>query len=114
MLYKWWLSTTTDQCEQITVHCTFVLTLHDIQSCLLLPPVLTDLLSSLVQQAVHSLQVLETLAPAIDPALSPRLLGLLSNPLLSCVTSGFTAVRHMAARCVAILSKVTIIDSSTP
>ncbi|XP_064406197.1 TATA-binding protein-associated factor 172-like [Halichondria panicea] len=70
--------------------------------------VLTDLLSSLVQQAVHSLQVLETLAPAIDPALSPRLLGLLSNPLLSCVTSEFTAVRHMAARCVAILSKVDL------
>ena len=68
---------------------------------------LTESLSTFVQQAINSLQVLETLAPSVHPSLVPQLLSLLPHTLLPCMRSGFTAVRHMAARCVATLAHVS-------
>lgn len=57
------------------------------------------------QELVNSLQVLEVVAGAVAPQLIPLLLEQQLPPLCLCLQHPFTAVRHMAARCVGVLSK---------
>uniref|UniRef100_A0A8C7DPJ0 B-TFIID TATA-box binding protein associated factor 1 n=1 Tax=Oncorhynchus kisutch TaxID=8019 RepID=A0A8C7DPJ0_ONCKI len=57
------------------------------------------------QELVNSLQVLEVTAGAMAPELKPLLLEHLPH-LFTCLQHPYTAVRHMAARCVGVLSKI--------
>ncbi|CAI8034563.1 TATA-binding protein-associated factor 172 [Geodia barretti] len=57
------------------------------------------------QAVVHCLQVLEVITPSLHPSLRPRLLSLLPL-ILDCIKSTFTAVRHLAARCLATFTLV--------
>lgn len=62
---------------------------------------------SSAQAVVHSLQVLEVLAPFLHPELSTQLFSLLPK-LLSCLCSQYTAIRHLAARCLSTLAQVQL------
>ncbi len=61
----------------------------------------------MVQSVVNSFQVMEVVAPAVDPSLRPQLLSLLPS-LLSTLCSRYTTVRHMAARVVATMAQVDL------
>ncbi|XP_068183061.1 TATA-binding protein-associated factor 172 [Antennarius striatus] len=62
------------------------------------------------QDLVNSLQVLEVMAGAMDAALKPVLMEHLPH-LFTCLQHPYTAVRHMAARCVGVLSKVAMLET---
>uniref|UniRef100_A0A4W4EM65 BTAF1 RNA polymerase II, B-TFIID transcription factor-associated n=1 Tax=Electrophorus electricus TaxID=8005 RepID=A0A4W4EM65_ELEEL len=65
---------------------------------------------SVAQELVNSLQVLEIAAGAMAEELIPLLLEQL--PLLcTCLQHPYTAVRHMAARCVGVLSKIATMET---
>lgn len=56
-----------------------------------------------VNQLIFGLQVLEVMAPSLHKALLPPALGCLSC-LCKLLAHPYKAVRHMAARCIAVLS----------
>ncbi|XP_022599486.1 TATA-binding protein-associated factor 172 [Seriola dumerili] len=62
------------------------------------------------QELVNSLQVLEVMAGAMASELKPLLLEHLSH-LFTCLQHPYTAVRHMAARCVGVLSKIATLET---
>uniref|UniRef100_A0A665UB46 BTAF1 RNA polymerase II, B-TFIID transcription factor-associated n=1 Tax=Echeneis naucrates TaxID=173247 RepID=A0A665UB46_ECHNA len=62
------------------------------------------------QELVNSLQVLEVMAGAMAPELKPLLLEQLPY-LFTCLQHPYTAVRHMAARCVGVLSKIATLET---
>uniref|UniRef100_A0A4W5R8E0 B-TFIID TATA-box binding protein associated factor 1 n=1 Tax=Hucho hucho TaxID=62062 RepID=A0A4W5R8E0_9TELE len=62
------------------------------------------------QELVNSLQVLEVTAVAMAPELKPLLLEHLPH-LFTCLQHPYTAVRHMAARCVGVLSKIATMET---
>uniref|UniRef100_A0A8C7FVY5 B-TFIID TATA-box binding protein associated factor 1 n=1 Tax=Oncorhynchus kisutch TaxID=8019 RepID=A0A8C7FVY5_ONCKI len=62
------------------------------------------------QDLVNSLQVLEVTAGAMAPELKPLLLEHLPH-LFTCLQHPYTAVRHMAARCVGVLSKIATMET---
>ncbi|XP_071378280.1 TATA-binding protein-associated factor 172 isoform X1 [Centroberyx affinis] len=62
------------------------------------------------QELVNSLQVLEVTAGAMAPELKPLLLEHLPH-LFTCLQHPYTAVRHMAARCVGVLSKIATLET---
>ncbi|CAG6017888.1 unnamed protein product [Menidia menidia] len=62
------------------------------------------------QDLVNSLQVLEIMAGAMAAELRPLLLEHLPH-LFSCLHHPYTAVRHMAARCVGVLSKIATLET---
>uniref|UniRef100_A0A3B1JH18 B-TFIID TATA-box binding protein associated factor 1 n=1 Tax=Astyanax mexicanus TaxID=7994 RepID=A0A3B1JH18_ASTMX len=65
---------------------------------------------SVAQELVCSLQVLEVTAGAMAQVLIPLLFEQL--PLLcTCLHHPYTAVRHMAARCVGVLSKIATMET---
>ncbi|XP_072029618.1 TATA-binding protein-associated factor 172-like [Amphiura filiformis] len=57
------------------------------------------------QELVNSFQILEVLGPAAHVSLQSQLCSLLSY-LILCLQYPYTAVRHMAARCLGMLSQV--------
>ncbi|KAM9345373.1 TATA-binding protein-associated factor 172 [Symphorus nematophorus] len=62
------------------------------------------------QELVNSLQVLEVMAGAMSAELKPLLLEHLPH-LFTCLQHPYTAVRHMAARCVGVLSKIAMLET---
>uniref|UniRef100_A0A667ZL40 B-TFIID TATA-box binding protein associated factor 1 n=1 Tax=Myripristis murdjan TaxID=586833 RepID=A0A667ZL40_9TELE len=62
------------------------------------------------QDLVNSLQLLEVTAGAMAPELKPLLLEHLPH-LFTCLQHPYTAVRHMAARCVGVLSKIATLET---
>ncbi|XP_054654807.1 TATA-binding protein-associated factor 172 isoform X1 [Dunckerocampus dactyliophorus] len=62
------------------------------------------------QELVNSLQVLEVMAGAMSHELKPLLLEHLPH-LFTCLQHPYTAVRHMAARCVGVLSKISMLET---
>ncbi|XP_034079596.1 TATA-binding protein-associated factor 172 isoform X1 [Gymnodraco acuticeps] len=62
------------------------------------------------QELVNSLQVLEVMAGAMAAELRPLLLEHLPH-LFTCLQHPYTAVRHMAARCVGVLSKIAMLET---
>ncbi|XP_036979124.1 TATA-binding protein-associated factor 172 [Acanthopagrus latus] len=62
------------------------------------------------QELVNSLQVLEVMAGAMAAELKPLLLEHLPY-LFTCLQHPYTAVRHMAARCVGVLSKIAMLET---
>ncbi|GLD56053.1 TATA-binding protein-associated factor 172 [Lates japonicus] len=62
------------------------------------------------QELVNSLQVLEVMAGAMASELKPLLLEHLPY-LFTCLQHPYTAVRHMAARCVGVLSKIAMLET---
>ncbi|KAF7221295.1 TATA-binding protein-associated factor 172 [Nothobranchius furzeri] len=62
------------------------------------------------QELVNSLQVLEVMAGAMAAELRPLLLEHLPH-LFTCLQHPYTAVRHMAARCVGVLSKMATLET---
>ncbi|XP_060070663.1 TATA-binding protein-associated factor 172-like isoform X2 [Ylistrum balloti] len=64
------------------------------------------------EELVHSLQVLECVCASLDPTLVSQIVEKLPN-LLTCLQCSYTAVRHMAARCVGALSRVMTSDLMT-
>ena len=56
-----------------------------------------------VNQLIFGLQVLEVMAPSLDKALLPPALECLSC-LCKLLAHPYKAVRHMAARCIAVLA----------
>ncbi|XP_065898514.1 TATA-binding protein-associated factor 172-like isoform X2 [Dysidea avara] len=82
-----------------------------VQSLERLPQSVGDVLSEAVlvnvTSALHALQVLEVVVPVADDNLKPQVLSLLPK-LLSCVTSNFTAIRHMAARCISVMANSSV------
>uniref|UniRef100_A0A8B9IZQ3 B-TFIID TATA-box binding protein associated factor 1 n=1 Tax=Amazona collaria TaxID=241587 RepID=A0A8B9IZQ3_9PSIT len=62
------------------------------------------------QELVNSLQVFETTAAAMDTQLHPLLIQHLSH-LYMCLQHPSTAVRHMAARCVGVMSKIATMET---
>eukprot|EP00064_Thunnus_orientalis_P002982 superscaffoldBa00000234_g2990 len=62
------------------------------------------------QELVNSLQVLEVMAGAMAHELKPLLLEHLPH-LFTCLQHPYTAVRHMAARCVGVLSKIATLET---
>ncbi|KAG7462732.1 hypothetical protein MATL_G00187870 [Megalops atlanticus] len=65
---------------------------------------------SAAQELVNSLQVLEVTAGAMSSELVPLLLEHLPH-LCTCLQHPYTAVRHMAARCVGVLSKIATMET---
>ncbi|XP_076142111.1 TATA-binding protein-associated factor 172-like isoform X1 [Alosa pseudoharengus] len=65
---------------------------------------------TVAQELVTSLQVLEVVAGAVAPQLIPLLLEQLDH-LCVCLQHPYTAVRHMAARCVGVLSKIATMET---
>uniref|UniRef100_A0A6Q2Y175 BTAF1 RNA polymerase II, B-TFIID transcription factor-associated n=1 Tax=Esox lucius TaxID=8010 RepID=A0A6Q2Y175_ESOLU len=65
---------------------------------------------AVAQELVNSLQVLEVIAGAMAPELKPLLLDRLAS-LFTCLQHPYTAVRHMAARCVGVLSKIATMET---
>ncbi|XP_061645268.1 TATA-binding protein-associated factor 172 isoform X3 [Phyllopteryx taeniolatus] len=61
------------------------------------------------QELVNSLQVLEVMTGAMSHELKPLLLEHLPH-LFTCLQHPYTAVRHMAARCVGVLSVMEQLD----
>lgn len=64
-----------------------------------------DRTNSAAQSVINALQVLEVLTPAIHEALKPQMLSLLPL-LLKCLVCSFTAIRHMAARCITSFARL--------
>ncbi|XP_034464473.1 TATA-binding protein-associated factor 172 isoform X2 [Hippoglossus hippoglossus] len=62
------------------------------------------------QELVNSLQVLEVIAGAMASELKPLLLQHLPD-LFTCLQHPYTAVRHMAARCVGVFSKLAMLET---
>ncbi|XP_047459924.1 TATA-binding protein-associated factor 172 [Mugil cephalus] len=62
------------------------------------------------QELVNSLQVLEVMAGAMSAELKPLLMEHLPH-LFTCLQHPYTAVRHMAARCVGVLSKIATLET---
>ncbi|XP_061692379.1 TATA-binding protein-associated factor 172 [Syngnathoides biaculeatus] len=62
------------------------------------------------QELVNSLQVLEVMTGAMSCELKPLLLEHLPH-LFTCLQHPYTAVRHMAARCVGVLSKISMLET---
>lgn len=62
------------------------------------------------QELVNSLQVLEVMAPAMSAQLKPLLLEQLAQ-LFLCLQHPYTAVRHMASRCVGVLCKISMLET---
>ncbi|KAM6916245.1 TATA-binding protein-associated factor 172 [Xenentodon cancila] len=62
------------------------------------------------QELVSSLQVLEVMAGAMATELRHLLLEHLPH-LFTCLQHPYTAVRHMAARCVGVLSKIATLET---
>ncbi|XP_059214862.1 TATA-binding protein-associated factor 172 isoform X2 [Centropristis striata] len=62
------------------------------------------------QDLVNSLQVLEVMAGAMAAELKPLLLEHIPH-LFTCLQHPYTAVRHMAARCVGVLSKIAMLET---
>ncbi|XP_053306351.1 TATA-binding protein-associated factor 172 isoform X2 [Spea bombifrons] len=62
------------------------------------------------QELVNSLQVFEVTAAAMDPALHPLLLQHLPQ-LFMCLQHPYTAVRHMASRCVGVMSRIATMET---
>nr|XP_028585647.1 TATA-binding protein-associated factor 172 isoform X3 [Podarcis muralis] len=62
------------------------------------------------QELVNSLQVFETTAASMDAQLHPLLIQHLPY-LCMCLQHPTTAVRHMAARCVGVMSKVATLET---
>ncbi|XP_029441849.1 LOW QUALITY PROTEIN: TATA-binding protein-associated factor 172-like, partial [Rhinatrema bivittatum] len=62
------------------------------------------------QELINSLQVLEIMAVAMAPELRPLLLEHLPH-LFTCLHHPYTAVRHMAARCVGVFSKIAVLET---
>ncbi|XP_037533534.1 TATA-binding protein-associated factor 172 [Nematolebias whitei] len=62
------------------------------------------------QELVNSLQVLEVMAGAMAAELRPLLLEHLPH-LFTCLQHPYTAVRHMAARCVGVFSKIATLET---
>ncbi|XP_041645177.1 TATA-binding protein-associated factor 172 [Cheilinus undulatus] len=62
------------------------------------------------QELVNSLQVLEVMAGAMAAELKPVLLEHLPH-LFTCLQHPYTAVRHMTARCVGVLSKIAMLET---
>ncbi|XP_062319885.1 TATA-binding protein-associated factor 172 [Osmerus eperlanus] len=62
------------------------------------------------QELVNSLQVLEVTAGAMALQLKPLLLEHLPH-LFTCLQHPYTATRHMAARCVGVLSKIATLET---
>ncbi|KAH0623625.1 hypothetical protein JD844_006574, partial [Phrynosoma platyrhinos] len=62
------------------------------------------------QELVNSLQVFETTAASMDVQLHPLLIQHLPY-LCMCLQHPSTAVRHMAARCVGVISKIATIET---
>uniref|UniRef100_A0A8C4F387 BTAF1 RNA polymerase II, B-TFIID transcription factor-associated n=1 Tax=Dicentrarchus labrax TaxID=13489 RepID=A0A8C4F387_DICLA len=62
------------------------------------------------QELVNSLQVLEVMAGAMAAELKPLLLEHIPH-LFTCLQHPYTAVRHMAARCVGVLSKIAMLET---
>lgn len=62
------------------------------------------------QELVNSLQVFETTAASMDVQLHPLLIQHLPY-LCMCLQHPNTAVRHMAARCVGVMSKIATIET---
>ncbi|XP_061914731.1 TATA-binding protein-associated factor 172 [Entelurus aequoreus] len=62
------------------------------------------------QELVNSLQVLEVTAGAMSYELKPLLLQHLPH-LFTCLQHPYTAVRHMAARTVGVLSKISMLET---
>ncbi|XP_076025391.1 TATA-binding protein-associated factor 172 [Genypterus blacodes] len=62
------------------------------------------------QELVNSLQVLEVMAGAMAAELKPVLLEHLPH-LFTCLQHPYTAVRHMAARCVGVLCKIAMLET---
>ncbi|KAI3362605.1 hypothetical protein L3Q82_001692 [Scortum barcoo] len=62
------------------------------------------------QELVNSLQVLEIMAGAMAAELKPLLLEHLPH-LFTCLQHPYTAVRHMTARCVGVLSKIAMLET---
>ncbi|XP_069123766.1 TATA-binding protein-associated factor 172-like [Argopecten irradians] len=64
------------------------------------------------EELVHSLQVLECVCASLDSNLVSQIIQKLPN-MLTCLQCSYTAVRHMAARCVGALSRVVTADLMT-
>uniref|UniRef100_A0A452R8P1 B-TFIID TATA-box binding protein associated factor 1 n=1 Tax=Ursus americanus TaxID=9643 RepID=A0A452R8P1_URSAM len=62
------------------------------------------------QELVNSLQVFETAAASMDSELHPLLVQHLPH-LYTCLQYPSTAVRHMAARCVGVMSKIATMET---
>nr|XP_023679976.1 TATA-binding protein-associated factor 172 [Paramormyrops kingsleyae] len=62
------------------------------------------------QELINSLQVLEVTAGAMSSELVPLLLEHLPH-LCTCLQHPYTAVRHMAARCLGVLSKIATLET---
>ena len=58
-----------------------------------------------VQDLMNGLQVLEVVGPSVDVSLHPHLLEKLPQ-LCRCLQHPYTAVRHLASRCLGMLSKL--------
>ncbi|XP_059929981.1 TATA-binding protein-associated factor 172 isoform X1 [Gadus macrocephalus] len=65
---------------------------------------------AVAQELVNSLQILEVTASAMSAELKPVLLEHLPH-LFSCLQHPYTAVRHMAARCVAVLGRTSTLET---
>nr|XP_033799591.1 TATA-binding protein-associated factor 172 isoform X4 [Geotrypetes seraphini] len=61
------------------------------------------------QELVYSLQVFEITAASMDLQLHPLLIQNLPH-LCTCLQHPYTAVRHMAARCIGVLSKIATME----
>ncbi|XP_016996631.3 TATA-binding protein-associated factor 172 [Drosophila takahashii] len=68
-----------------------------------LPSILPDL--AVCNELVSSLQLIETAAPHLHAALHPQMFALLP-PLGFIVCHPLKAIRHMAARCIAVLAEI--------
>ncbi|OCT71624.1 TATA-binding protein-associated factor 172 [Xenopus laevis] len=62
------------------------------------------------QELVNSLQVFDITAASMNPGLYPLLLQHLSH-LFMCLQHPYTAVRHMASRCVGVFSKIATMET---
>jgi TATA-binding protein-associated factor len=65
---------------------------------------------SQVQDVVHSLQVLEMIASAIDKSLQPQVLDLMPQ-LCAFLQHPYSAIRHMAARCIAAMTSLSVVNA---
>jgi len=63
-----------------------------------------------IQDLVHNLQVFQTLGPAVHTSLHKEFLEQLPS-LYRCLQNDFTAVRHMASRCIGMLSKLATTET---
>ncbi|XP_033118487.1 TATA-binding protein-associated factor 172-like [Anneissia japonica] len=64
--------------------------------------------NDLAQEIVNSFQVLEVISPNTHQNLNPQLESLLPY-IIACLSYPYTAVRHLASRCLGVLSKVSTV-----